>query len=124
MMQARPHTLELEEELVLVAPEPVLARLKRADDRVVGLMKVPGRVLAGRVVTAADMPARLAHPQVNPYPTCLQALFAAGTTRRDVADLIEVRALAHGVHAPDATHVHDELRAPTIMLTRWWLTVR
>ena len=45
-------------ELVRIAPRPCLARLERADDRVARGLRVGGRVAAGRVVAAADVPAR------------------------------------------------------------------
>ena len=46
---------ELERDLVGVAPRPILTGLGRTDDRMRRLPEVRGCVLAGRVVTAADV---------------------------------------------------------------------
>src|SRR5215831_6510571 len=90
---------ELERELVLVAPEPVLARLERADDRVPGRVVVRSRVLVGRVVAAADLAAGHAFAEVHPPAARAQTLRAAfGARGSDVeVDRVEVRAFqAHG----------------------------
>src|SRR4051794_27745785 len=76
----------LERELVHVAPEPVLAGLGGPDDRVLALRVVRGGVTVRRVVAAADVPARRAHPQVHPRTADLQAILAAGDLVRNVAD--------------------------------------
>src|SRR5829696_8798217 len=57
-----------------------------------------GRVAAGRVVAAADVPARLAHPQVDPAAAGREALLTAGDAVGDVEELdrVEVRAGGHG----------------------------
>jgi hypothetical protein len=54
-----------------------------------------GRVLAFGVVAAADVAAGLAHPQVDPAHSQLQALLAAGDLVREVQvlDRIEVGTL-------------------------------
>src|SRR5207248_1018323 len=56
----------LEEQLVHVAPAPVLAGLEAPHDGVVGRMEVLGGVPAWRVVTASDVAALLTQPQVDP----------------------------------------------------------
>jgi hypothetical protein len=48
-------------DVVYVAVAPILARLGGADDGVADIAGVRGRVLAGRVVAAADVSARVAH---------------------------------------------------------------
>src|SRR5207248_10921852 len=66
---------DLEEELVRVAPPPVLARLVGADQRVIVVsVVVPGGVAVRRVVAAADVAAAHAHPQVNPAPAHAHAV--------------------------------------------------
>src|SRR5215218_2838512 len=62
-----------------------------------GLGGVPAGVPVGRGVAAADLPAGLAHPQVDPAVSRLQALLAAGDLVRlgEVLDLVEVRAGGH-----------------------------
>jgi hypothetical protein len=84
--------LEAHHHLVDVAPAPVFARLSRADDRVAGVLMVGSGVLADRVVAAADVPARLAHPQVHPAHPHRQALLAAGdlTRKVEVIDRIQM----------------------------------
>src|SRR4051812_36112007 len=66
-----------ERDLVLVAPEPLLARLERAHDRVAGRVVVRGHVLVGRGVAAPDGPALRAAPQVHPGGADRHALRAA-----------------------------------------------
>src|SRR3954447_14213785 len=58
---------------------------------------MPAGVLVRRRVAAADLPARLAHPQVHPAVARLQALLAAGDValRLEVLNLVEMRALGH-----------------------------
>src|SRR6266516_6292101 len=56
---------DLETDLVDVAPEPVLARLERLDDRMRDRPRVLRRVLVRRRVAAADVAARHAAPQVQ-----------------------------------------------------------
>ena len=65
------------DELVDVAPGPVLAGLEAADDGVAVTAGVRRRVLAARRVAAADVPAGQAQPQVHPGPAERQALLAA-----------------------------------------------
>ncbi len=60
---------------------------------------VRGRMTAGRAVAAADVTARLAHPQVHPPAAGGQALLAAGDLRRQLKqlDLIDVAARGHEI---------------------------
>src|SRR5215208_927567 len=84
-------------DLVDVAPDPVLARLRRPRDRVPVVARVPARVPVRRGVAAPDLPAARAHPQVHPAAADREALLAAVDRLgegRD-ADLIEVRAVGH-----------------------------
>jgi hypothetical protein len=83
----------LDEELVHVAPAPILAGLEAPHDGVLGLVKVFGRVLTGRVVAAPDVTALLAQPEVDPATAGGKTLLATG--RRpglNAAHLGEVRA--------------------------------
>src|SRR4029077_19189880 len=88
---------QLEHQLVHVAPAPGLTRLGRADDRVARLVVVGRRVLADRVVAAADVAAALAHPQVDPPHPLRQALLAAVDRIGKIhqLDRIEMCALSH-----------------------------
>src|SRR5947209_7376745 len=90
-----PGVLQLEEQLLGKAPEPALAGLEGADQGMGGVTEVGRGVPPRRVVTAPDVAAALAHPQVHPVAAGLQALLAAGAARRDLADLIEVGADSH-----------------------------
>src|SRR3954454_21265531 len=58
-------------------------------------MEMSGRMPARRVVAAAHVTARLAHPQVDPVATDPQAVLAALGAGLDVGDGLEVCAL-HG----------------------------
>jgi hypothetical protein len=68
------------EELVgPVVPEPVLTRFEATDHRVPRGPGVTGRVLARRVVAAADVATFCASSQVEPPSARVEALDAAGT---------------------------------------------
>jgi len=81
---------DLETDLVDVAPEPVLARLERLDDRMRDRPRVLRRVLVRRRVAAADVAARHAAPQVQPVAAHGEALLAALGAGRRIEDLVEV----------------------------------
>src|SRR3954451_3707599 len=87
-----------EGDVVDVAPDPVLARLGRARDRVRLVPRVTARVPVRRGVAAADLPAARAHPQVHPAAADREALLATldrvGEGRE--ADLVEMGAVGHG----------------------------
>jgi hypothetical protein len=72
---------------------PVLSRLKGLNNRVVGRMEMPGRVLILRGVTATNMATDEAEAQVNPTITGFQALLAAARTWGDLLYLVEMRTL-------------------------------
>ena len=76
----------LEELLVDVTPAPVLAGLEADDDRMLRLMKVSGRVLADRVVAAADMATRHAQPEVDPVHVFREAFLASAQLHFNQAD--------------------------------------
>src|SRR5207248_10956116 len=93
MRRGRRRSLQLERKVVRVAVVPDLARLERPDDRMVRPAVVPGRVLARRVVAASDVPAFLAHPQVDPVvPAGGHAFDAAGARRPYVLYMAQVPA--------------------------------
>src|SRR5687768_14366255 len=69
--------------LVHVAPAPVLAGLKRADERVRRGMEVFRRVPVFGRVAAADMAAGQTQPEVHPAIPGLQAILAALCARLD-----------------------------------------
>src|SRR5262245_23306715 len=87
----------LEEQLVDIAPAPILAGLEALHHRMLRRLEMLGRVLARRLIAATDMAANQAHPQMDPATMRLQAFLAAlRRARRDVADLIKmVAALGH-----------------------------
>src|SRR5207247_8641946 len=77
--RARRRSLRYEERhVVLVAVEPLLARLERADDGVARRAVVRGRVLVGARVAAADLAPLRAAAQVHPRGADRQAVLAAG----------------------------------------------
>ena len=97
--RCRGRALELEQQLVRVAPVPVLARLVGADDGMAAGPLVRRGVAPRRAVTAAHVTTGLAHPQVHPVVVARgEAVLAARRGRRDVQDLVEVAAgVHHGV---------------------------
>src|SRR6476659_490685 len=90
----------LEEQLVHVAPAPVLAGLEAPHDGVAGRMEVLGGMSAWRVVATADVAALLTQPQVDPAAARGQTFLATSRGLRiDVSHLGEVRtARWHGLH--------------------------
>jgi hypothetical protein len=67
----------LEEQLVDVAPGPLLTGLEGLNDRVVARVEMLGGVLILRTVTAADMPAFETEAQVDPPIPDSQTLLTA-----------------------------------------------
>src|SRR3954452_14292079 len=89
----------VEDDLVDVAPAPVLTRLEGADDRVIGAVEMLGGVLVLGVVATADVAADHAQSQMDPGIADGEAFLAPlRCTRRDLLDLIEMGAgTAHRV---------------------------
>jgi len=83
----------LEEQLVDVAPGPVLTRLEGLDNRVVGGVEMPGGVLILRIVTAADVSTGETEAQVHPAISNFQTVLTSIGARRDLAYLVEVATL-------------------------------
>src|SRR3954451_8203775 len=82
-----------DERLVHEAPAPVFARLERTDERVTVVVRVAACVAAGGGVTAADVPAAEAQPQVHPLHAGAQAVLTPlGGARRDGTDHREMGA--------------------------------
>src|SRR5579859_7776674 len=89
----------------LVVPEPVLAGLEALHDRMPGGLPVRGRVLGGRGVAAAHVPALGAPAQVHPPAAGRVALDAAGAAGR--RRRVDARYLSHcsflSIRSPAAT---------------------
>ena len=77
-------------DLVDVAPVPVLAGFERLDERVSGLVEVSRGVLPGRLVTAADVTALRAPAEVNPPPAREKAFDAAVAAGLDVGNEVQM----------------------------------
>jgi hypothetical protein len=84
-------------DFVDVTPDPRLSRLNGAHKRMLGFMKVLGRMLIlGRVATA-DIAANHTHAQMNPHVAALNALLAHVGSRLFYFNLVKVSAkLGHG----------------------------
>src|SRR3954464_13042597 len=85
--------------LLHVAPAPVLARLRRADQGMALVVEVGGGVAIRGVVAAADLAAHQALAEMDPAPSDLEALLAPldGVGKVGDVDLIEMRAdFGHG----------------------------
>jgi hypothetical protein len=66
-----------------VIVEPVLARFKTLEDGMSGLMIVSSRMLGGRRITAADVPALCAPAEMQPPTAGLEAFCATVAARCD-----------------------------------------
>src|SRR5689334_612181 len=116
--------------LGLVAVEPVLTRLEALDERVSRSRSVRGRVLHGRGVAAADMPALRAPAQVHPPAArglALDAAFPARRHRRvDPGDLAHVSSPPHTARRPAAepgtacSWARCPARGPFPRPPAWW----
>jgi hypothetical protein len=80
-------------DFVNVAPHPGFSRLNRADQRVLGLVKMFGGVLVFRRIAATHVPANQTEPQVHPGVAHLHAFFTNVLAGGSYFDLVEVRAL-------------------------------
>jgi hypothetical protein len=81
-----------EEQVIDIAPAPVLARLEGLDYGVVCGVEMLRRVLVGRVVTATNVTTVKA--QVHPPAASAKAFLATfGGSRLDVANLVKMCAL-------------------------------
>ena len=69
--------------LVDIAPAPVLSRLEGFDERVLGGVKMLGRVLVLGRIAAAYVPADQALAKMNPAVPHVQALLAAFSAGSD-----------------------------------------
>jgi hypothetical protein len=83
----------LEEQLIDVAPAPILAGLVALHDRVLRPVKVLRRVLPLRLIAASNVAAFLAQAQVDPVHAERETLLATvRSLRDDVAHLNDVAA--------------------------------
>jgi hypothetical protein len=83
MMRGRSERRSVGELVGAVVPEPVLTGLETLNHRVAALRGVAARVLGGRGITAADVAATRAPPQVKPPTTVSKALDTSGRARRN-----------------------------------------
>src|SRR5438067_10873952 len=89
-------------QLVWIAIGPILAGLVRSNGGVLRLLEVLRRMLVRRIVAAADVAARHAKPQMDPFATAGEALLAAVPARvhrfaARIYQLFQMRALlVHG----------------------------
>ena len=87
-MFPRPARPISDEDLVDVAPAPVLARLRAHDEGVVRCSEVLAGVLVLRRVATSHTAAGEAHPQVEPRITHCETFLAARGARNDVLYLV------------------------------------
>src|SRR3977135_1289220 len=83
---------QIEQHFIDITPAPSFRRIIALDDRMFGGVKMPGRVFVGRIVTAADVTAGAADPQMQPHAAALQTFLATERARRDAADAPEAGA--------------------------------
>src|SRR5215217_3571005 len=103
------------EDLVYVAPDPILVRLEGPDERVLRGMEMPAGVLVLGAVATANVAADEALPEVHPRVTHLEALLAPFGARFDVVDLVQVCALSPQ-HAHQPPHRTILMPRPPLLL--------
>lgn len=105
--------VELEGELVDVAPQPFLTRLVALHDGMSGRSEMCGRMSVRRAVAATDVAAFGAPPKVQPARSDRQTVLAPRAVRAVDDDRVEVAAcaVAHRVESNSAAvHVHPSPR--------------
>src|SRR5712692_5371534 len=112
--KARPRTRNLisslfHHQLIHITPSPTFPWLNRADDGMAGRVKVLRGVFVLRGIAAADVATGEAHSQMDPAVLHSQTLFAAGSARLDVSDLIEVCAGWLWHESPPFSHLLEVL---------------
>jgi hypothetical protein len=90
-----PQSGKVQFEFVNVTPAPILPRLDRSHDRMLGRMEVLGSVFIFRRITTTNVPAAQTQAKVHPPVAHLQTLFTTPGMRFDVLDLVEMSTLAH-----------------------------
>src|SRR5215210_3343416 len=88
------------DDLVHIAPDPVLPRLEGLYERVPGGVEVLGRVFVLGVVATSYVSADQALPKMDPGVAHLQALLAAVRARLYVLDLVQVRTVRRHLLPP------------------------
>jgi hypothetical protein len=83
---------EIEHHFVHVAPAPPLRGIITLNDRMMGCMKMPGGVLAGRLIATSNMAASATNAKVKPSVALFQAFLAPQRARDDFADAIQMGA--------------------------------
>src|ERR1700722_12904526 len=86
-------SIKVELYLIDVTPAPILARFDRPHDRMRGRMEVFRRMLVLRRITASDVPATHAKPEMNPRVAHLQTLFTTARVRLYLLNLVQMSAL-------------------------------
>src|SRR2546430_17217405 len=85
----------VQNQLIAVAPAPVLPGLEGLDDGVTGTVEVPGSVLVLGLIAAPNMPTGHAETQVDPGVADPEAVLAAVRAWCHLAHLIEVGTSGH-----------------------------
>jgi hypothetical protein len=73
-----------------IAPDPILARFKGLDQRMLGGVKMFCGMPMGRIVAASNVPANQADAQVYPTTADTQAIFTALCAGCDAVNLIQM----------------------------------
>ena len=89
------HSSEIKFYLIDIAPAPILSWFVRFNDRMLGRMKMLGRMFVLRRIAATHMPAGHAQSQVDPNITHLQTLFAAAGMRLHILNLVGMFTVFH-----------------------------
>lgn len=87
--------IELEGSLIDEAPEPLLTRLARTNQRMARRLEMGGWMATGRLVAATHLPTGLTHPEVRPMAPGRRALLTPRTTRLGSGDGVDMSARGH-----------------------------
>ena len=83
-------TVQIDPDLVDIAPSPAFRRIVAFDDRMSGGVKMLPRVLPGGIIAAADVTAVPADSQMHPWASAFKTLLAASRAGLDLHDAADV----------------------------------
>jgi hypothetical protein len=86
--------VQIDRNLVDIAPSPAFRRIVALNDRMSSGVKMLPRVLAGRLVAAANVTAVPADPQMHPFAPGFKALLAASCAGLDLHNGVDVGTLS------------------------------
>jgi hypothetical protein len=106
--------VQIDRNLIDIAPGPAFRRIVALNDWMSGGVKMLARVLAGRLIAAAHVPAVPADPQMHPFASGFKALLAASRAGLDLHNGVDVGTLSAHAFTFQAT-LEGLLNGPAVV---------